>query len=229
MKKALIILGLLIVAVSISVLFKLSSSVVHRSVTEIANPASQYCVNNGGKLEIRTDPTGGQIGFCIFDNNECEEWAYFRGECKKGTADKNNEEVFCTMDAKLCPDGSYVGRVGPKCEFSTCPAETTKKNSGVRGTVELGPVCPVERIPPDPRCAPKPYSTLINIVKPGSNLVITPVQSDSNGAFSISLDPGIYTLQAKGGDAMPRCSSVSVEVKKGQYSSVTILCDTGIR
>ncbi len=30
------------------------------------------------------------------------------------------EEVACTMDAMLCPDGSYVGRTGPKCEF-ICP------------------------------------------------------------------------------------------------------------
>jgi hypothetical protein len=32
------------------------------------------------------------------------------------------EPVFCAMDAKLCPDGSYVGRVGPNCEFAECPA-----------------------------------------------------------------------------------------------------------
>jgi len=30
------------------------------------------------------------------------------------------DEVMCTMDALLCPDGSYVGRTGPKCEF-VCP------------------------------------------------------------------------------------------------------------
>ena len=30
-------------------------------------------------------------------------------------------EVACTMEAKLCPDGSYVGRSGPKCEFAACP------------------------------------------------------------------------------------------------------------
>ncbi|MEX2052790.1 MAG: hypothetical protein WD898_01025, partial [Candidatus Paceibacterota bacterium] len=36
----------------------------------------------------------------------------------------NSEEVFCTLDAKLCPDGSYVGRVGPNCEFAQCPGES---------------------------------------------------------------------------------------------------------
>jgi len=32
------------------------------------------------------------------------------------------EPVACTMEAKLCPDGSYVGRSGPNCEFAECPA-----------------------------------------------------------------------------------------------------------
>ena len=32
-------------------------------------------------------------------------------------------QTACTMDAKLCPDGSSVGRSGPKCEFAACPGE----------------------------------------------------------------------------------------------------------
>jgi hypothetical protein len=27
----------------------------------------------------------------------------------------------CTMDALMCPDGSYVGRSGPSCAFTACP------------------------------------------------------------------------------------------------------------
>jgi Immunoglobulin-like domain of bacterial spore germination len=39
------------------------------------------------------------------------------------TADvaSTTEAVFCTADAMMCPDGSYVGRTGPNCEF-VCPA-----------------------------------------------------------------------------------------------------------
>ncbi len=51
---------------------------------KISNPASEHCVNNEGKLEIKTGANGSQTGFCIFKNGkECEEWAYFRGECGK--------------------------------------------------------------------------------------------------------------------------------------------------
>ena len=31
-----------------------------------------------------------------------------------------NQPVACTEEAKLCPDGSAVGRVGPNCEFAPC-------------------------------------------------------------------------------------------------------------
>jgi putative hemolysin len=49
---------------------------------QLANPASVYCGEQGGKVEMRTDETGGQIGYCVFpDGSECEEWAFFRGEC----------------------------------------------------------------------------------------------------------------------------------------------------
>ncbi|TRZ79478.1 DUF333 domain-containing protein [bacterium] len=49
---------------------------------ELANPASVYCEKQGGKLEIH-DMDKGQVGICVFENSECEEWAYYRGECEK--------------------------------------------------------------------------------------------------------------------------------------------------
>ncbi|MBP6924465.1 MAG: hypothetical protein KBC62_04335 [Candidatus Pacebacteria bacterium] len=34
------------------------------------------------------------------------------------------EPTMCTMDAKMCPDGSFVGRTAPGCAFAECPSET---------------------------------------------------------------------------------------------------------
>jgi hypothetical protein len=31
------------------------------------------------------------------------------------------DDAACTADAKMCPDGSYVSRQGPRCEFAPCP------------------------------------------------------------------------------------------------------------
>jgi putative hemolysin len=51
--------------------------------TGIANPASVFCEEQGGTVDIRNDAESeGQIGICVLpDGSECEEWAYFRGEC----------------------------------------------------------------------------------------------------------------------------------------------------
>ena len=47
------------------------------------------------------------------------------------TEQKQNKDnpVACTMEAKQCPDGSYVSRQGPKCEFKPCPGERCKKDT----------------------------------------------------------------------------------------------------
>lgn len=40
----------------------------------------------------------------------------------------NDNYLICTQEAKVCPDGSTVGRSGPKCEFAACPDEDEKTN-----------------------------------------------------------------------------------------------------
>lgn len=46
--------------------------------SEIANPASEFCVQQGGRVEIR-DGADGQVGFChLPDGKVIEEWEYFR-------------------------------------------------------------------------------------------------------------------------------------------------------
>jgi putative hemolysin len=52
----------------------------------LPNPASQYCLDQGYQLDIRTAADGSQAGYCIFpDGTECDEWAFFRNECGPGT------------------------------------------------------------------------------------------------------------------------------------------------
>lgn len=55
--------------------------------------------------------------FGKFDNNQttlCESPQHYIRKVQK-------DQTVCTQDAKLCPDGSAVGRTGPNCEFSLCP------------------------------------------------------------------------------------------------------------
>ncbi len=42
-----------------------------------------------------------------------------------GVQSPGGGNVACPQYAKLCPDGSYVGRTGPNCEFAACPPGAT--------------------------------------------------------------------------------------------------------
>ena len=245
----------------------------------------------------------------------------------------------CTEEAKVCPDGSSVGRTGPKCEFAACPAVvppapegtvaalnqkiliggvsitplavvtdsrcptdvtcvwagevtlktklekggvskevvlkinvpttfedmlvtlvavtpennskkpfakedyrftfrvtgdsavTPAKTGTISGTVTTSPTCPVERIPPDPQCAPKPYATAIKIRAEGSAAVIKTIQSNTSGVFTTSLLIGSYELEAvtQNNATYPRCEKTLVTVKADKTTTANISCDTGIR
>ena len=43
----------------------------------LANPAAVFCICMGGQVETR-ETTGGQQGFCLIDNQEYDEWQYFK-------------------------------------------------------------------------------------------------------------------------------------------------------
>ena len=46
------------------------------------------------------------------------------------------KQVACTMEAKLCADGSAVGRVGQNCEFAPCPSEALCEGGACPNEVE---------------------------------------------------------------------------------------------
>lgn len=48
--------------------------------TDMYNPASRYCVEQGYKLFIREGELG-QYGICTNGEIECDEWAFFNGAC----------------------------------------------------------------------------------------------------------------------------------------------------
>jgi uncharacterized protein len=48
----------------------------------LPNPASEHCVEQGGRLDIRENTGDDQYGVCVFDDgSECDEWAFYRGDC----------------------------------------------------------------------------------------------------------------------------------------------------
>lgn len=146
-------------------------------------------------------------------------------------------QVACTMEAKLCLDGSAVGRTGPNCEFALCPPPIDNGengilpfDSGVEGVVTLGPTCPVMR-EGDNSCADKPYATNIQVIAVGSpnSSPFATVESDKQGKYKIMLPSGEYALQPVGGEVMPRCETKEITIEPAKIIEVNLSCDTGIR
>ena len=69
---------LAVLAVSVSACSSMQTTDSKQAKIGLANPASQYCVDQGGKLEIVKEANG-EVGYCHLPNGEkVEEWALFR-------------------------------------------------------------------------------------------------------------------------------------------------------
>ena len=54
----------------------------------IANPASVYCVQQGGTVEIERDQDGNERGICVLaDGSRIDEWEYYRQSGQPPTTD----------------------------------------------------------------------------------------------------------------------------------------------
>lgn len=118
--------------------------------------------------------------------------------------------IACTADAKQCPDGSYVGRVPPSCEFAPCPSYEieptgrpcsgpgdTSCGRGYECTQECGP--PVARDtdpPPGYSCYPAGRERICPICLAASTMIDTPAGKIRVTDLRVGME--VWTLDANG-------------------------------
>jgi len=76
---------------------------------QLANPASVFCEEHGGRLEIRSDETAGgdEFGICVFaDGSECGEWLFYRGACISGGAVQGTNPI-----STYCKDHGGISKI----------------------------------------------------------------------------------------------------------------------
>lgn len=95
---------------------------------QIANPASENCIKQGGTLLIQKRGDGGEYGICVFeDNRQCEEWAMMRGDCPVGglkiTGYITPAAIYCAITG-----GEYAitGKSGADDEQGSCTFKNGK-------------------------------------------------------------------------------------------------------
>jgi hypothetical protein len=143
---------------------------------------------------------------------------------------KPGAQVACTMEAKLCPDGSAVGRTSPNCEFAKCP--DIRAAGLIKGKVSVGPICPVER-PGVPCPVPREAYTSREVILYAANgtMVVKRTHFAADGTYRFEVPAGTYVLdiprqQGIGGSRdLPK----TLTVKSGETLEVNFSIDTGIR
>ena len=118
--------------------------------------------------------------------------------------------------------------------ISGCEKKRTISAGFLEGTISIGPICPVETIPPDPACLPtaetyKAYPVFV-FTSDGKNK-ITQLKPELDGTYSSELPSGNYLVVLEkpqntiGGSNLPAEVSISAQDK----TLLDINIDTGIR
>jgi hypothetical protein len=118
--------------------------------------------------------------------------------------------------------------------MSGCDSKKALVEGILEGTISIGPICPVETIPPDPACLPtaetyKAYP--VNVFTSDGKTKVAQLLPSLDGSYSSELPPGDYLIvleRAKnniGGSNLP----VIVSIKAQDKTLLNINIDTGIR
>jgi hypothetical protein len=104
------------------------------------------------------------------------------------------------------------------------------QKTGIGGAVTAGPVCPVEKNPPDPACAPRPVDGAVLVFRDKGGTEVAQTTTAADGTFFAELPAGVYVVTpqpAKGLLGTPGPQSVTVA--DGATVRLDVVYDTGIR
>lgn len=128
---------------------------------------------------------------------------------------------------------AIAGCEGPSIAATPSPlpsASSATGRTGIGGTATAGPVCPVEKVPPDPACAPRPVAGAVLVIRDASGSEVARVTTGPDGAFLAELKPGGYAVEPQPADGlMGTPGPQSVTVNQGVVSTIEVVYDTGIR
>src|SRR5436309_8543463 len=68
-------------------------------------------------------------------------------------------------------------------------------NSGIRGVLTLGPLCPVQSVRSP--CPNKPIEGFVTVMDANGTNVLRAARAGPNGAFTLAMDPGTYRVYAR--------------------------------
>jgi hypothetical protein len=110
------------------------------------------------------------------------------------------------------------------------PARSLVAGTGIAITAAAGPICPVERVPPDPACAARPVADATILVVDDTGKTVATVATGADGTVLVAVPAGDYVLQPQPvAGMMGGAQPVNVTVVDGSATPAVVSYDTGIR
>ena len=150
------------------------------------------------------------------------------GDCPSGCLDEHSWLYAVGPDGSVTLQSEGGSEVPP--DAWPAPGAGGTGETGVHITALAGPTCPVETVPPDPACAPRPVPNAVVTIVGDAGVQERPIILDGAGQAFVPLEPGVYTVNAQGAAGLmngPEAQRVVVE--DGNVSEVVLAYDTGIR
>lgn len=110
--------------------------------------------------------------------------------------------------------------------LTACLKTSEPLDSGIEGTVTIGPMCPViqENVP----CPDQPYQATLTVLTTSGKKIMQ-FQTDEQGVFKVELAAGDYVLHPESSNSLPFAADVPFTVKEHQFTQLEISYDSGIR
>ena len=118
--------------------------------------------------------------------------------------------------------------------FLGCNKKTNQGTGFLEGKISIGPICPVETIPPDPACLPtaETYKAFpVSIWTSNGGRKIAQLSPSLDGSYKTELGTGNYLVVLESGKTGIGSSNLPVQVSiiDGNRTILDINIDTGIR
>lgn len=115
-----------------------------------------------------------------------------------------------------------------------CSKQATYKTGFLEGKISIGPICPVETIPPDPGCLPtaetyKAYP--VSVWSSDGKIKVAQIYPSLDGTFNMELAPGNYLVILENNQNRIGSSNLPADISIVSENTTTLIIsvDTGIR
>jgi len=110
--------------------------------------------------------------------------------------------------------------------LAACLQTSQPADSGIEGTVTIGPMCPV--VQEDVPCPDRPYQARLTVLTTSGEKVLQ-FQTDEQGLFRVGLAAGEYVLHPESPNSMPSAADIPFGVNEHTFTQLKIVYDSGIR